>query len=320
MCPASLELSRGAGRLSGTVLATAGGTYQVHIGQEVLECSLRGRVKHQGAMKLAVGDRVEVERLPDGTGRITAVHPRTSALTRRSLARRSVQVIAANVDQIAVVVSAVQPEPDRRMLDRLLAVAELSDLDALVVVNKIDLVPGSCLPVDLATYPRLGYRVLPTSAKLHSGLEALRDSLSGNVTVLSGSSGVGKSSLVNALIPGLELRVGEVRERSGRGRHTTVGARLIPLPAGGFLADTPGIQHFQPGSIEPGELSRAFREMAPLLESCRFADCRHRSEPGCEVRAAVAEGRVDDSRFESYLELLGIAEQDREEGSGQSGR
>ena len=265
---------------------------------------------------MAVGDRVEVQRLPGGGGLIIDVLPRTSTLTRRSLARRSEQVIAANVDQVAAVVSAAQPGPDRRMLDRLLAVAELGELAALVVVNKVDLVAAGEFPEDLGVYPGLGYAVLRTSATHGLGMEAWRDSLAGKVTVLSGPSGVGKSSLANALIPGLDLRVGEVRERSGRGRHTTVGARLVPLPVGGYLADTPGIQHFQPGSIRPEQLSHAFRELAPLVGSCRFADCRHRLEPGCAVRAAVSGGQVSRARFESYLELLDIAEEARNREGG----
>jgi ribosome biogenesis GTPase len=309
VCPAGLELSRGAGRLIGTVLETAGGLYRVHIEGEALECSVRGRLKKEGGSRVAVGDRVEVERLPDGSGRIVDVHPRASKLSRHAPSRRREQIIAANVDQVAAVVAVARPEPDRRMLDRLLAVAELNDLGAFLVINKVDLIPDQALPEELETYRSLGYPMLLTSASDGTGLDELWARLEDKVTVFSGPSGVGKSSLLNALMPGLELRVGEVGERSGRGRHTTVGALLIPLPRGGYLADTPGIQHFEPGFLDPRELETAFREMAPLKGTCRFADCRHRAEPGCAVIAAVADGRIDGRRYEGYLELLEIADQ-----------
>ncbi len=255
-----------------------------------------------------VGDRVRLEKLPDGSHCITEVLPRESLLARRSLARRSQQVIAANVDQVAAVASAAQPEPDLRMLDGLLAVAELNGLAAFVVLNKVDLVPEAEELPGMEAYRRAGYTILPTSASERTGLGALWGRLRSKVSVFSGPSGVGKSSLLNALMPGLRLRVGDVRERSGKGRHTTVGGLLIPLQGGGYLADTPGIQHFEPGAVDPRELSSAFREFGPHLTSCRFADCRHREEPGCEVRHAVDAGSIDARRFESYHEMLERAE------------
>lgn len=291
----------------GRVLQAGGGTYRVRAGGRELDCSLRGRIK-QEAGSVAVGDRVEVEELEDGSCRIVEVLPRRSALIRRAVARRKDQVMAANVDQIAAVVAAARPEPDLYMLDRLLAVAEFDELGAFVVFTKIDLREGDSLPADVAAYRDLGYDVLPTCALRGTGVEALRDRLAGRITVLAGPSGVGKSSLLNALAPELDLRVGDVGDRSGRGRHTTTQARLIPLEDETFIADTPGIQHFVPAELEAATLGWAFRELRPHLEACRFTDCKHREEPGCAVRAAVETGEVLRRRYESYLALLGEAE------------
>ena len=219
--------------------------------------------------------------------------------------------MAANVDQLAIVVSTTRPEPDLYMLDRLLAVAELNDLDPCIVCNKADLSDG--LPADLDLYRTIGYTVLSTSVKSGTGMEQLRGLLEGRTTVLAGSSGVGKSSLLNALMPGLELRVGDVGEKKGRGRHTTTSAQLIPLDDETYIADTPGIQHFVPTGVGVATVGHAFRELRPFLGECRFADCRHRSEPGCPVLEAVANGEIDTRRYESYMTILAEAESEEED-------
>lgn len=295
--------------MRGRVLESAAGVYRVRAGDEELDCSLRGRIK-QGPGSIAIGDLVEVERLEDGSCRIERVLPRTGRLARRSFAKRREQVLAANVDQVAAVVSVARPAPDLFLLDRLLAVAELNGLSALVVCNKIDLLaPGEGpLPAPLRDYAAAGYETVPVSAKTGSGLGDLAARLADRITVLAGPSGAGKSSLVNALVPGTGLRVGEVGDRSGRGRHTTTSGRLIPLGGETYLADTPGVQNFEPAALDAAELSAAFREFRPCLERCRFADCRHRDEPGCAVRAAVEAGAVPGHRYESYLSLLEAAE------------
>ncbi|MGD8495258.1 MAG: ribosome small subunit-dependent GTPase A [Gemmatimonadales bacterium] len=293
------------------VLQAGGGTYRVRAGGREFECSLRGRLKLDEGGSVAVGDRVEVEELEDGSCRITEVLPRRSALIRRAVARRKDQVMAANVDQVAAVISAARPEPDLYMLDRLLAVAEFDELDAFVVFNKTDELEAEVadpLPPEIAAYGTIGYDVLPTSATGGLGIETLRERLAGRVTVLAGASGVGKSSLLNALFPGLDLRVGDVGERSGRGRHTTTSARLIPIDDDTFIADTPGIQHFVPAELEPATLEYAFREFRPWLGGCRFANCRHREEPGCAVLEAVESGDILPRRHASYVTLLGEAE------------
>lgn len=300
------------------VLQIGGGTYRVRAGGREFDSSLRGKLKLADGGSVAVGDRVEIEELDDGSRRIVGIVPRTSALTRRAISRRKNQVMAANVDLVAAVVAVARPDPDLYMLDRLLAVAELEEITAFIVLNKMDLIgsegpegdsASGDVPVELEEYRGIGYELLPVSTKAAAGLEDLRSTLSGRTTVLAGASGVGKSSLLNALMPGLSLRVGEVGDRSGRGKHTTTTARLIPLDDESYIADTPGIQHFMPAKADVASLGFAFREFRPYLETCRFADCRHREEPGCAVLGAMEDGEILGRRHESYLRLLAEAEE-----------
>lgn len=306
------------------VLQAGGGTYRIRTGGRELDCSLRGRLKLDEGGSVAVGDRVDVEELEDGSCRIVEVLPRRSALIRRAVARRRNQVMAANVDQVAAVIAAARPGPDLYMLDRLLAVAEFDEIEAFVVFNKTDeleIEGDEDLPGEIAAYEGIGYDVLPTSAARNMGIEPLRERLAGRVTVLAGASGVGKSSLLNALSPDLALRVGDVGDRSGRGRHTTTSARLIPIDDETYIADTPGIQHFVPAELEPATLEHAFREFRPWLGGCRFANCRHRQEPGCAVLDAVgAAGGILPRRHASYVTLLAEAEELEERARRESGK
>lgn len=285
-------------------MSISGGRYQVLSGDERLDCALRGRLKKDPESPVSVGDFVVVERLADGSCRIRERRERTSALTRHGVARRREQVIAANIDQVAAVVSVARPDPDFRMVDRLLVLAELNEVTGLVVLNKCEL-GAACeaLPDRFRPYRRAGYEVLATSAKTGTGLAELGERLADRTSVLSGPSGVGKSSLLNAIMPGLDLRVGEVGERSGRGRHTTVAASLHPLPGSGFVVDTPGLQNLALWEVDPRELSAAFPEMREAAAACRFGDCRHVAEPGCGVLDALASGEIDKGRYENYLSL-----------------
>jgi ribosome biogenesis GTPase len=301
------------------------GTYHVEVAGGRLECSLPGRVKRSSARFVSVGDLVEVEQLEDGSCRIAEPLPRQSALTRHGVARRREQVIVANVDQVAAVVAVTRPDPDFSMVDRLLALAELNEVTGLVIVNKADLLndfvePGpaapqdpldTAVPKDFRPYVDAGYDVLLTSAAYGVGLPQLRARLADRITVFSGPSGVGKSSLLNALMPGLDLRVGEVGERKGRGRHTTVAAALYPFRDGGYVADTPGLQYVALWEVDPADLTHAFPEFTEPAAGCRFANCRHRDEPDCDVRAAVDAGSVSERRYKHYLALLAEAEEGR---------
>ncbi len=300
--------------ITGRVLQFTAGVYRIHTGRGTFDCSLRGRAKRDAGERVAVGDLVTLEQLEDGSCRITEVLPRHSRLSRHSMAKRREQVLAANVDQVAAVFSLARPDPDVRLLDRLLAVAELHDLPAIIVMNKADLTVDVGVPPEIAAYSEIGYPVLPTCAKTGAGIDDLQEKLAGRITVFTGPSGVGKSSILNAILPDLDLRVGSVGERSGKGKHTTSAGLLIPLPGGGYLADTPGIQYFEPAGVDPVDLAHAFREFRPLVDHCRFSNCRHRSEPGCAVHDAVGEGAVRRHRHESYLSLLEAAEGTRDPG------
>ncbi|MDE2877467.1 ribosome small subunit-dependent GTPase A [Candidatus Palauibacter soopunensis] len=293
----------------GRVLRIAGGIYHVDDSSTVVRASLRGRLKRADSRIVSVGDLVELERVGDEM-RIVRLRERSGALSRHGVSKRREQVIVANVDQVAVVVSVTAPDPDFLMVDRLLALAALSGIDAFLVVNKTDLAEPA--PADgLEQYAALGVETLRTSAESGAGLPALAGRLAGRITVLSGQSGVGKSSLLNAIVPALDLRVGEISERRGRGRHTTVASALYRYPDGGYVADTPGLQYLALWGLDPAELPVGFGEIATAGEGCRFADCRHRVEPDCAVRAAVEDGTIRRRRLESYLRLLDEAEKGR---------
>jgi ribosome biogenesis GTPase / thiamine phosphate phosphatase len=220
--------------------------------------------------------------------------------------------VVANVDQVLVVFAMVKPEPNEKMLDRFLVIAEANDVAARIVINKIDLAAPGEAEARFAPYGDLGYPLHFTSIVAGDGLEALHAALQGRVTALSGPSGVGKSSLLNALYPGLDLRVGAISESVNKGRHTTVGALMHPLPDGGYVVDTPGLREVGLWGLSAQGLDQCFPEFGDVREHCRFADCRHVAEPDCAVREALAAGRVSPSRYESYVKLREeIAEDER---------
>jgi ribosome biogenesis GTPase len=291
------------------VLQGTGGIYQVRtVTGELHDASMRGRLKQEGNIKLAVGDDVGIERDErDGAWAITEIRPRRSTLSRKTPGRaRGERVVAANVDQVVVVFAAAKPEPHVRMIDRFLVIAEGNDIAACLVINKVDLVGGPSGAESLAReYERAGYPVHRTSVKDDTGLRALHDALAGRTSALTGPSGVGKSSLLNALFPGLDLRTGEISESVNKGRHTTVGARLIPVPdaLGGYVVDTPGLREVGMWGLSPEHLDQCFPEFKALIGECKFADCGHDHEPGCAIRTRVEAGVISRDRWESYLKL-----------------
>jgi len=287
----------------GIVLSSAGGRYRVFSGGTVVEASLRGRVKRGHHARVVVGDRVLLRRDPSGAATIEGVGERHSLLRRRGPGRgERVRAVAANVDQIVVVGASHEPEWDAALLDRFVAVAEANELPVVLVVNKCDLEPAAAALVE--PYAHVGYAVVCTSTRSGAGLEELRGHLAGRVSVLTGPPGVGKSSLLNALQPGLRLRTAEVSWRTGTGRHTTVAAEMHALPPDGFVVDTPGLRDIGLWALMPQEVTRAFPEIARLGAACRFDNCRHLGEPACGVEAAAARGEIAASRLESYRRLL----------------
>lgn len=312
---------------AGVVISGTGGVWNVRTDDgEEHEAVLRGRLKKSdtgrrsggsirrdtvgaaaSTTKLVVGDRVHIE--PDERGRawaIVEILPRGSQLARRAPGGgKGERVLAANVDQVVVMFAAAKPEPHPRMLDRFLVIAEANALAVMILINKVELVGEAAARALFQDYESAGYPVHYISVKQGTGLEPVQRGLLGKVSVVSGPSGVGKSSLLNALFPGLGLRVAEISESVNKGRHTTVGAYLHPLPHedGGAVVDTPGLREIGLWSLPASEVDRCFPEMRPYRDACRFRDCAHAAEPGCAVRAAVDEGRVSRSRYESYLKL-----------------
>jgi len=271
--------------------------------------SMRGRLKREreADLKLAVGDAVRLERTDHGdTWAIVEIMPRRSALARRAPGGRvGERVVAANLDQVVVVFAVANPEPHARMLDRFLVIAEANDLAARVVLNKADLADEATVRARWADYTRAGYPLHVTSTITGVGLPAFATTLAGRTSAVTGPSGVGKSSLLNTLYPGLSLRVGAISESVNKGRHTTVGAWLHALPDGGAVVDTPGLREVGIWGLDPGDLAPCFPEFRPFLGECRFGDCQHMREPGCAVRAAVAAHDVSTARYESYQTLHG---------------
>lgn len=291
---------------TGVVLARTGSTYRVHTAAGEVTATLQGKLKHRDDTRVVAGDIVELEMRVDRSATIAAVRPRRSVLARRVAAGERVgrrpQPIAANVDQVIVVAAAQDPEPNLRMLDRFLVIAEANRLPAVIVLNKIELARAA-LELLGTRYGPAGYQVLATSVRQAEGLPALRDLLRGRESVLAGQSGVGKSSLLNALDPGLGLRIGGVNEKTGSGKHTTRAALLVPLAGGGYVVDTPGLREVGTWGLDPELLAVCFPEFRRFLDLCRFDNCRHVTEPGCAVREAAVAGEVDPDRLASYQRI-----------------
>lgn len=300
---------------TGLVIKSQSGffTVQPDDGGEPVISRIRGRLKQERQRSdiVAVGDRVTISLNDDGSGAIQSVEERHSALSRtrtigsqqRNLQTDREQVLVANPDQVVFVFSVTNPAFSPRKLDRFLVVAEMNHLPAIICANKIDLLEPEHVQAMFRIYEDIGYPVIYTSTVTGRGIEQLREALRDRISVLAGSSGVGKSSLLNAIQAGLGLRVKEVSEATGKGLHTTRHVELIPLEMGGYVADTPGIRSLALFDLEPSEVDAYYREIGPLVAQCQFSDCTHTHEPNCAVRAAVEDGRIAPERYDSYLRL-----------------
>ena len=281
--------------MDGTLIRALAGFYYVRLdeGGELLACRARGKFRKTGESPL-VGDRVAVTRTEDGKGVVQTIYPRKNAFVRPPV---------ANIDCMILLASGVNPITDPFLIDRITAIAETNGAESIICVNKTDLHPGDEL---FAIYTAAGFLTIRTSAVTGEGIDALRAAITGKICAFVGNSGVGKSSILNALEPGFTVKTAEVSEKLGRGRHTTRHVELFPLTCGAEVADTPGFSSFDIEKMEltvERELQYAFREFAPYIGHCEFRDCAHLTERGCAIFAAVREGKIQPTRHASYVRL-----------------
>lgn len=284
--------------MQGMIVKTISGFYDVDTGDAIYTCRARGVFRNEGLVPLT-GDRVEITQTSEHAGTIISVLPRKNQLIRPPL---------ANLDQLLIVVSTTDPPPNYFVIDKIIAYAELAEIEPMLVVSKTDLKDGAALE---QLYKKAGFSVFHTCAQQTSGLEDLRVAFTGKISALAGNSGVGKSTLLNALFPKLCLQTGETSKKLGRGRHTTRHVQLYRADEG-YIADTPGFSSFEEEAQQPirrENLQFYFREFAPYLTGCKFTSCSHTKEKGCKIIEAVNQGNIAVSRFESYKKMYELASQ-----------
>ena len=290
----------------GKVVKTTRKTYLVNIGGKEYICSVRGKLAGNGdaAGSVKVGDDVRVQVISEGEGVIEEILPRRSLLSRSVEGKAYRQhIIATNIDQILIIMSTRFPAFKSGLLDRYLIIAEKNHLKAVICINKIDLSSVAEFEEYRQWYPRLGYPLFFTSALTGEGLNELKSVLREKVSVLVGHSGVGKSSLLKKIEPGLDLKVASVSEKTSKGRHATSVVQLFPLSFGGFVIDTPGVRELGLWEVYRDELKEYFREFIEYAPDCQFNDCRHLQEPGCAVKRAVEEGKIFPERYRNYQNI-----------------
>jgi len=279
--------------VEGVVVRAYGGYYYVREGLREWVCSLRGRFRYE-KQQVLVGDRVRLKPVRERTGVIEKVLPRRTVLVRPPV---------ANVDQVTAVFAVKNPEPNPALLDRVLISAMMNNIDILICFNKVDL-SGDFTANPLISRYLKNYRAVLTSAMTGKGLDRLKEMMQDRITVFAGPSGVGKSTILNELMPGLKLKTGAISVKLRRGKHTTRHVELISLPEGGLVADTPGFSSLDLPDLEPQELAGYFPEMEMYYGNCRFTGCLHNKEPGCAVKDAVKSGKIEETRYRQYLEFL----------------
>ena len=306
--------------MKGLVIRNTGSWYGVRTDEgQVVECKVKGNFRLRGIRStnpVAVGDRVEIVTNREGTAFITAIEDRRNYIIRRSQnLSKQCHIIAANVDLAFLVVTLAHPQTSTTFVDRFLASAEAYGVPVVLVFNKIDLLVGDadavrCLDMMVNLYETVGYQCVKVSAATGEGIDLLRPMAAGKVALLSGNSGVGKSTIINCLLPGAGLRTAEISEAHDTGMHTTTFSEMLQLPDGGWLVDTPGVKGFGSFDMEPEEIGSYFKEIFRFSKDCRFSNCTHTHEPGCAVIKAVEDHYIALSRYQSYLGMLN----DKDEG------
>jgi len=314
------------GTIQGVVTRAQAGIYYVQHDGRIVECTLRGKLKHEYLTEdnkymftdpVAVGDEVMITVAGGGKGAIEAILPRRSKLSRIASGPMPIeQIIVANADQMIVVLSTKSPKLKSRLLDRFLIIAEAGKLKPIICINKMDLLSDhekNDLYRKMQVYEKLGYKILYMSALKGEGLERLIDTMKDRLSALMGPSGTGKSTLLNSIQPDLRLRTAEVSAKTKKGKHITSHVELYPLDFGGYVVDTPGIRELGLWDIWQEEMDLYFPEMRPYLGSCKFYDCSHIQEPGCAIKDAVAQGNITQARYESYVRLRLGSSRDKEQ-------
>ncbi len=298
--------------MDGLVIKNTGSWYTVRtIEGAMVECKIKGNLRLKGfrcTNPVAVGDHVVLDMKPDGTAYIDGILERNNYIIRRaSNLSKEFQILASNLDQTVLVATLVNPVTSTTFIDRFLATAQAYGVPAILVINKIDLLAGEDAHYWQAVthlYKTIGYPVVPMSTKTGEGVEELKLLLNDKITLLSGNSGVGKSSIINLLVPGANLRVGEISDVHHTGMHTTTFSEMLDLPQGGAIIDTPGVKGFGTIDFEKAEVAHYFPEIFKISANCKYGNCTHTHEPGCAVRRAVEEHYISESRYTSYLSIL----------------
>ncbi len=298
--------------MDGLVIKNTGSWYTVRtIEGAMVECKIKGNLRLKGfrcTNPVAVGDHVVLDMKPDGTAYIDTILERNNYIIRRaSNLSKEFQILASNLDQTVLVATLVNPVTSTTFIDRFLATAQAYGVPAILVINKIDLLAGEDAHYWQAVthlYKTIGYPVVPMSTKTGEGVEELKLLLNDKITLLSGNSGVGKSSIINLLVPGANLRVGEISDVHHTGMHTTTFSEMLDLPQGGAIIDTPGVKGFGTIDFEKAEVAHYFPEIFKISANCKYGNCTHTHEPGCAVRRAVEEHYISESRYTSYLSIL----------------